>query len=328
VTPTLAITARHDTICSGLADTFAATGTYLGTAAYQWQVNGNNAGTNSPSFISSSLATGNTVMCIATSNASCTSTAQATSNTINMDIVSAPSVSISPSGPSVLCAGDSLRLTASGAIRYRWTNNDTTASIWVYNSGTYTVTGSSAYCPATAPTPAVVTIDSPLVPSITHRGNVLTSTPAVGYQWTVNDTILTGDTAETYTIAESGNYVVIISDSIGCHASSIHYFFTYTDTAHTDTTARDTSTGITNINNGPDIRLYPVPNQGSFVVEGTGLSDAELNISDLYGQKLYGQKLSGNYTKVSTPDLPAAIYIVTVSDKGQTRTIKMQVLRN
>ena len=75
-------------LCRHYSVTFTATPVNGGTSpAYQWKVNGNNAGTNSPNF-SYSPQPGDSIWCIMTSNFSCVTVNPATSNKIAM--VSAP----------------------------------------------------------------------------------------------------------------------------------------------------------------------------------------------------------------------------------------------
>src|SRR4029450_6932289 len=87
VTPSVAISASSTSICTGSSGTFSATPTNGGTTPiYQWQVNGINAGTNAPTFTTNSLANGDQVRVIMTSNASCTAVSTATSNAITISI--------------------------------------------------------------------------------------------------------------------------------------------------------------------------------------------------------------------------------------------------
>jgi len=72
-----------NSICSGTSVTFTATTINGGAApAYQWKVNGVNAGTNSSIFTTTTLTTGQSVNCIMTSNLAGVSASPATSNTI------------------------------------------------------------------------------------------------------------------------------------------------------------------------------------------------------------------------------------------------------
>ena len=135
-----------------------------------------------------------------------------------------------PSGNVTVCAGDSLQLTASGASSYLWTTSATTPSIWVHQSGVYDVIGSFAMCSSVAQTPASVTVDTPTVPTVTQSGNVISSVlPEAGYQWILNGNMLSGDTAQSYTISQTGSYALETRDIHGCYARSIDYTFTYVD---------------------------------------------------------------------------------------------------
>jgi len=163
-------------------------------------------------------------------------------------------------------------------------------------------------------TPARVTVDTPLVPIVSQNGNTITSSTAAGYQWLLNNSALAGDTAQSYTISETGNYIVETRDANGCYARSISYSFTYVD-------------GIISVSSDLGVKIYPIPNQGSFIVEASDLSGADLAIYDIYGQKLYSQKLNADKTQISGANLAAAIYFVTVSDGSRTQTIKMQIVK-
>lgn len=77
------------TICSGTNVTFTATPTYGGAGpVYQWKLNGSNVGTNSTTYSNTSLANGDVVTCVLTSNATCTSGNPATSNSITENVTS------------------------------------------------------------------------------------------------------------------------------------------------------------------------------------------------------------------------------------------------
>ena len=71
---------------SGTTITFTATPVNGGSPSYQWKVNGGNVGTNSNTYASSSLVTGDAVLCVMTSTVVHVSGNPATSNTITMII--------------------------------------------------------------------------------------------------------------------------------------------------------------------------------------------------------------------------------------------------
>src|SRR6185312_6564951 len=112
----VSIAASATTICAGTSVTFTATPTNGGaTPSYQWQENGANAGINSATFTSTTLANNDVVKVILTSSASpCATGNPATSNSITMTVnpVLTPSVSISANPGTTICAGTSVTFTA------------------------------------------------------------------------------------------------------------------------------------------------------------------------------------------------------------------------
>ncbi|MFI5150292.1 MAG: gliding motility-associated C-terminal domain-containing protein [Bacteroidia bacterium] len=120
-------------ICSGSFTTLFASGT--GTGTYSW-----NTGNISSSLLVSPPATTTYTVWYSTS-AGCQSFATATVTVIPM-----PAVVVT--GPTTVCAGQSIVLTASGATTWSWSTGQTTASITVSlsSSTNYLITGSNGAC--------------------------------------------------------------------------------------------------------------------------------------------------------------------------------------
>jgi PKD repeat protein len=209
----IVLTSGTNPTCAGQPLTFTATPTNGGTSpAYQWQVNGINAGTNSSTFTSSAITNGQVLTCILTSNSPCASPTTATSNSITMVINPVPSAPSAGSN-SPVCLGSTINLTSptvSGAI-YSWTGpnsfvstiqNPSTAPSTIAMAGTYSVTVTVNGCTSAAGTTSVV-VNSPATPTISISiasgtnpmcaGQIITflasttnggSSP--GYQWQVN----------------------------------------------------------------------------------------------------------------------------------------------
>jgi gliding motility-associated-like protein len=114
VSPAISIAASQNNICPGTNVTFTATPTNGGSPVYQWLLNGNNTGLNSPAYASSSLSNGDVISCRLTSNATCLAISDATSNNITMIVNAqvAPAVSINISANNI-CAGTQVIFTAS-----------------------------------------------------------------------------------------------------------------------------------------------------------------------------------------------------------------------
>ncbi|NVO04225.1 MAG: T9SS type A sorting domain-containing protein, partial [Bacteroidetes bacterium] len=254
----IALTSGTNPSCSGTSLTFTATPTNGGTTPiFQWQVNGVNDGTNSPTYTSSTLATGQIVTCILTSNANCVSPISANSTGITMSInpLLVPSVSIAlTTGTNPTCSGSSLTFTATptneGTIPvYQWQVDGLTDGT---NSSTFTTSAltngqivsciltSNANCVSSnTATSAGITMNvSPILPvSINIVANfnpacagslvTFTATPTNGgttpaYQWTVNG-VNTGANAPSYSDAALANNDVIaciLTSNIACSSGN------------------------------------------------------------------------------------------------------------
>ncbi len=147
-------------------------------------------------------------------------------------IISSPATpKIAPAGPIAVCAPDSVSLDAgAGFATYQWLNNGnpmpgvTSEKILVTSTGSYSVqVTNAAGCEGTSQ-PVSVTINPiPTQPVITSANNILTSTPAVSYQWSLNGVPIPGATTQNDTPKTGGNYTVTITDANGCSNTSLPF---------------------------------------------------------------------------------------------------------
>ena len=175
ISPAISIVVSKNNICPGTNVTFTATPTNGGSSpVYQWLLNGNNIGVNSPTFASSTLSNGDVISCRLTSNATCLTISDAASNNITMTVNAqvAPAVSINISANNV-CAGTPVTFTASatngGSLPvYQWLLNGNDAGT---NSPTFSgstlANGDVVSCLMTSnagcATPASITSNSIIV---------------------------------------------------------------------------------------------------------------------------------------------------------------------
>lgn len=118
--------------------------------------------------------------------------------------------------PITQCGGSATIDAGNGFNSYTWSNGQTTQSITVSQSGTYSVTASNGQCESTGS--IVVTINP--VPSVTISENINTltanATSGTGdyqYAWSTNET------ARSITIDSNGNYCVTVTDNNNCSVS-------------------------------------------------------------------------------------------------------------
>ena len=248
--PTVMISSSATTICNGSLVTYTAAITNGGsTPVYQWQKNGVNVGTNSATYNVATLADGDVITCILTSNAACVNSTTATSNAITMMVqpVVVPTVTISSAQGAFICDGTTVVFTATitdggSTPTHQWKKNGVNVGT---NSATYSdaalVNGDIIICEltsnATCATPAVVnsaaitmTVQSTVAPTITISSDVGTAicpgTTAVYtavitnggsapvYQWKKNGTNV-GTSSATYSDASLND-----GDVITCELTS------------------------------------------------------------------------------------------------------------
>ncbi|MEI6767242.1 MAG: T9SS type A sorting domain-containing protein [Bacteroidota bacterium] len=281
VTPAVAIApSPSGAICAGTSVTFSATPTNGGTPTYQWKLNGINAGNNASTYVNASLANGNTVTCVMTSNAGCASTTTATTSNVTMAVnpILTPAVSIAASATTI-CAGTSVTFTATptngGTPTYQWKlngsnagNNTTTfvSTSFANNDVITCVMTPNAVCTglATATSGSVtMTVNPILTPAVSIAASAtticdgtpvtFTATPTNGgttpaYQWKLNGTNISGATSVNYTSSSlaNGNIIsCILTSNASCLA-----------------TATATSNGITMVVNPiliPAVSIAPSP---------------------------------------------------------------------
>lgn len=248
VVPTISVSASQTTICGGDSVTFTASITNGGAnPVYQWKKNNANVGSNSATYGSITLANGDSVWCVLTSNAACASPASVASNHIRMTVnqVTAPSNTVTASQTSI-CAGTNVTFTSTvtnGGTNptYLWYKNSvlqaSTASTYSSsalsnNDTVWCLITSNSPC-ASVPTAMsnkiVITVSPTVTPSVSITSSFLTictsasdtfrAVPVNGgiapvYQWYRNGVLQVGNTAIFITTSLSNN------DSVWCVMTS------------------------------------------------------------------------------------------------------------
>jgi len=287
--PSVTIEASATEICAGDPVTFTATPQNGGNPVYQWKVNGQNAGTNSPVFTPSNLQNGATVTVYLFSDLTC-AVNPAISNSIAIIVKPVPVVTIT--GTNQFCEGSSATLTASEGESWLWNTGATTQSITVTLPGTYSVTVTNDFgCSGSAsftvlPFPAPTGSLSLVAPADSTYGVAepvsFSWTPAVNataydlYIWRTNQqkplqpTVagLTG-TTHTYTEYLNKNFIylwqVTARNLCSQSESPVHLFSFY---VFTDLTAGNVTSPATAVAGTTVPVSFTVTNTGSV---GTGI---------------------------------------------------------
>jgi bacillolysin len=119
------------------------------------------------------------------------------------------------------------------------------------------------------------------IPTITNASSVLTcNTTVTGatYQWYLNDVLIPGATASTYTITQNGKYTVTVKDANQCSASSAIFNMT--------------NLGVNTIAGEASINLYPNPASATvnLFIHGKSQGKTTIELYDLTGRVIATQE--------------------------------------
>ncbi|MDE3236687.1 MAG: S8 family peptidase [Bacteroidota bacterium] len=157
-------------------------------------------------------------------------------------------------------------------------------------------------------------------PSITKVGDSLASSSSSGNQWYFNGSAISGATSANYKPTQSGNYSVIVTDSLGCQRGSANYSFVYT--------------ALQNVNASEiGLTVSPNPSSDHFTVRFTMNQRANVAVQlvNAQGQAITNNQyanFSGNFNQqYSCSGLSAGTYIVRVLQDSKVYHQKIIVVR-
>lgn len=239
---------------------------------------------------------------VTVSNACGSSTAS-----VSVLVTPLPTVSISPTGPIDLCAGNQVTLTASGVGNFLWNTGSSSLSINVNTPGTYTVTASNTCGSSTA---QVVVQNGGSVPvaSINPMGPIqlcqgsqvnLTASGGTNYSWNTNET------TASIQVSSAGNYTVTVSNACGSSTASVSVSVTPLPDVSIS------PSGPINICSGQQIAL--TANGTGNYQWNTGETTASISVSN-----------PGFYTVVSSNACGSDTAIVQVINNGTPPSVSIQ----
>jgi hypothetical protein len=260
LTITASITAAGPTsFCSGESVVLnATTGNGL---TYTWRRDGNSIGGAGGSSYTASE-TG--VYTVRISNGGC----EATSSGVTVTVASAPSASISASGPTTFCSGGNVVLNANtgSGLTYTWRRDGSTisgassSSYTATESGVYTVRVSNGGCQSTS---SGITVSQSTAPAATitpegstllcsSAGVVLNANTGTGltYTWRRDGSTINGANESSYTATQTGIYTVRVNNG-GCETTSSGLAIT----SHSAPDASITASGPTTFCSGGSVVL-------------------------------------------------------------------------
>jgi hypothetical protein len=346
ISPSVSISASLNNICSGTLVTFTATPVNGGTSpAYQWLVNGVKAGTNSPTFTSSSFVNGDNITCEMRTSVICISPTFVISNAVVLSINSSlpPSVSIVASANNV-CSGTMISFTASAinggtSPTYQWlvndnkvgTNNAIFSSSNLSSSDVVKCIIVSSNCSNTAISNSIImSLNPAIIPSVSiaaSANNICVGTPVIFtattnnggsapiYQWYINGNI----TGTNSNIFISNN--LALNDIVSCQVTS------NAPCASPATTISNSIAMVINpapiVDGGGD---KTIKRGNSIQLDATTLS----NIANVTWSPVTGLDNANTLSPVASPDSTTSYIITMLTTDGcvATDTVRILVLND
>lgn len=155
--------------------------------------------------------------------------------------------------------------------------------------------------------------DTVPTPSITVSGAVLTATPPFegNIEWFLNGNLLTGQTGQTITATQDGDYSVAYSYTTGC-----------ADTANSTVQAVVVSSIASNTPS-EFIRVYPNPSKGVFQIAAAQKGLTSITVRNILGTTVYAATANGSNQTVDISSVAEGIYFIEVLHQNKTSVFKV-----
>jgi hypothetical protein len=138
---------------------------------------------------------------------------------VTIPAMTAPfSFTVDADGPLSFCEPDSVTLQApAGYASYKWSTGDTTRSIVVWTSGSYSCTVKTADGRTGISDTLQVTVHPlPAKPVIDRSGDVLSTGTEHAYQWLLDGQDIAGANQQFHVAVQTGSYRVRVTNEFGC----------------------------------------------------------------------------------------------------------------
>ncbi|MEM6965019.1 MAG: PQQ-dependent sugar dehydrogenase [Bacteroidota bacterium] len=184
--------------------------------------------------------------------------------------------------------------------------------------GNYNITITDDIGCATSTTFAVNALPLPSQPTVTVNDNLLTAPAGFSsYQWLLDGQPIAGATNETYTINESGNYSVEVTNANGCSNTSDDTNVTFTSLA-----AIPALEGL---------RITPNPFAKAILLEIVVNDLVKLNVEilDLNGKSVFSQEIRVNDKFTQSIDLEAlSAGVYSLNIRSEAGVVTKKIIKN
>lgn len=234
------------------------------------------------------------------------------SGTIQVTVNPAPNAVISFQGAAAICDGENVTMFANAGASYLWSTGDTTQSIVVGITGTYSVIVTyNNGCTSTSNS-VDITTSTAATPEIEYNGGTgLTSTLATTYTWSLNGVDISGANGQFYEPTENGAYTVTTTNELGCSATSTPFEWNITGLTKTE-------------KNG--FKIYPNPVSDILYFSVNNNLNTTIEIFDINGKLMYFEKTGNNFINVN--ELTQGVYHIRIIENGSTEFQNLRFIKN
>jgi len=236
-------------------------------------------------------------------------------------------IAISPNTPPTItldnndsvCTGQSVKLTPSTGNSTLWLpGNQTSATLTVTTTGTYSVAVTDAFGCTSTSLPVNIYVLTVSTPVITMSNDTLYSSAPSGNQWYLNSVAISGATNSFYkTNGVTGSYTVKVTNSLGCTSSA---------SAALNVSVDENTSEI-------DVSVYPNPSDGSIYINMNAANkiDLKINLTDILGKEIYSTSFEGfvgqNIISVDLNENSSGIYFLKIKDSNGGAFFKKIILK-
>jgi hypothetical protein len=245
------------------------------------------------------------------------------SNEVIIQTQTSPLGNVAISGPTTLCEGSAVTLTASAGTNYTYQWQKDSINIVGATSKTYNSTTTGTYrvivtnpggCTTTSGSIAVTVNPAPAKPTITRVGNQLSSSVSSGNQWYLDGVQIAGANTQTITATANGSYIVKVTNTYNCSATSDALNFV----------------GVKELVYIPEIKIYPNPSDGLFNIQINNAAQTNLKftVTDLAGKVIIQQQAiqasAGLYQEtIHLEGAAKGIYLLHISNGDYQTTLRI-----
>lgn len=328
VTPTVAVSTGSTRLCSGLPVQFNASASHAGSApVYTWRVNGNAVSSAGPAYTTNTLADGDQVTVTLATNAACATARSVVSSAYTASVIASvtPGISINTTPPTAICRGTMVDFRATATAggtqpSYQWSingnpvigaNSLSFSSNALGDGDTVSVSMSgNAVCARLATAQSnkigIHVVDSilPTVVISVDPGDEIRPGMEVGfeatetgggmtpaYQWQLNGVNIPFATDRIYRTTG-----LIPGDHISVRMHSYLSCATRRTVFSNIIAMKDGALGVNNAA-GAELKLYPNPSNGSFVLSGAAVasgSTIRVEVLNSLGQMVHLDEIRGS----------------------------------